>query len=257
MDLLTQQDAYEYAVQMPLAQKVKKSIELLKSIEGFREMFAKQYLPGMAANDLPQLCFSGGNDSVCIKALADMAGLEYEAVYSVTTIDPPELVKFIKREHSDVKFNYPRMNFFKMMETRGFPLTMRRWCCDEFKHNTGNNAIKIVGVRAEESWQREIRWKTITRWNNGEKLIFCVILFWTFSDRNEFIKAHGLRYCELYDEGFNRLGCIGCPMSSACQKRKEFKRWPKFEFLWRRSFERMWENKAGTFKKNKEWFGSM
>ena len=34
------------------------------------------------------LAFSGGKDSVVIKALADMAGVKYEAHYSVTGIDP-------------------------------------------------------------------------------------------------------------------------------------------------------------------------
>ena len=42
------------------------------------------------------LAFSGGKDSCVIKALADMAGVHYDAHYSLTTVDPPELVRFIR-----------------------------------------------------------------------------------------------------------------------------------------------------------------
>ena len=54
------------------------------------------------------LCFSGGKDSVVIKALADMAGVKYDAHYSVTGLEPPKLVRFIKDYHSDVEWDIPR-----------------------------------------------------------------------------------------------------------------------------------------------------
>jgi phosphoadenosine phosphosulfate reductase len=212
----------------------------------------------MAANDLPQLCFSGGNDSVCIKALADMAGLEYKAVYSVTTIDPPELYRFIKYEHSDVERRKPEINFFHKFVEMGFPLRNHKWCCRFYKHNTGFNDIKIVGIRAEESGKRKANWKTITRWNEGGgKLAFCPILFWTFKDRTEFIKGEGLKKCGLYDEGFERLGCIGCPCAKPRERRMQLDRWPRYEMLYRLAFARLWDKRAGTIDKNgNQWFGS-
>ena len=54
------------------------------------------------------LAFSGGKDSVVIKRLAQMAGVKFEAHYSVTSVDPPELVRFIKDVHPDVSFDIPR-----------------------------------------------------------------------------------------------------------------------------------------------------
>lgn len=54
------------------------------------------------------LCFSGGKDSSVIEALADMAGVKYDAHYSLTSVDHPELVRFIKDKHPDVLFEVPR-----------------------------------------------------------------------------------------------------------------------------------------------------
>lgn len=54
------------------------------------------------------LAFSGGKDSVVIKALADMAKVKYDAHYSVTTVDPPELVTFIRDIYPDVIFEKAR-----------------------------------------------------------------------------------------------------------------------------------------------------
>ena len=39
-------------------------------------------------------------------------------------------------------------------------------------------------------------------------------------------------HCSLYDEGWRRLGCIGCPMSSAKQKQIENARYPHVKRNW-------------------------
>ena len=39
------------------------------------------------------------------------------------------------------------------------------------------------------------------------------IIDWEDEDVWEFINQYEIPYCSLYDEGFARLGCIGCPMS--------------------------------------------
>lgn len=53
------------------------------------------------------LAFSGGKDSCVLKALADMSGVKYDAHYNLTSVDPPELVRFIRQHHPDVKFDVP------------------------------------------------------------------------------------------------------------------------------------------------------
>jgi len=202
-------------------------------------------------------CFSGGKDSVAIKELARLAGVRVSWHYNVTTIDPPELVRFIKREHSDVKFERPKHgNFFHRMETTGFPTRRNRWCCREYKETASPiGAILIFGIRAEESKRRAAAWKDLTHIRRGGWAV-SPILQWREDHVWDFIRGRDLPYCKLYDEGFDRLGCIGCPMSRA-GRLKQFERWPRFEANWRRAFQRIWDKRAHKKQRDgREWFGS-
>ena len=53
------------------------------------------------------LAFSGGKDSQCIYHLAEQAGVKFDAHYRVTSVDPPELVQFIKRQYPNVALDVP------------------------------------------------------------------------------------------------------------------------------------------------------
>ena len=64
------------------------------------------------------------------------------------------------------------------------------------------------------------------------------IVEWTTEDVWEFIKGYGVRYCSLYDEGFERIGCIGCPLASKKAREIDFSRWPKYKTAYIRTFER-------------------
>ena len=119
--------------------KVEKSIMRLKEFE-----------PGEGY----YLAFSGGKDSITIKHLADRAGVDYDAHYNVTTIDPPELVHFIKEKHKDVDFNRPDRPFLPEMAERGFPFRGRRWCCEEYKERGGSGRVVVTGIRKAESYSR-------------------------------------------------------------------------------------------------------
>lgn len=108
------------------------------------------------------LCFSGGKDSVVIKALADMAGVKYDAHYNVTGIDPPELVKFIKDRFKDVEFDTPhdkqgkRITMWSLIPQRKMPPTrLVRYCCQELKERGGEGRFVITGVRWAESARRK------------------------------------------------------------------------------------------------------
>lgn len=110
------------------------------------------------------LSFSGGKDSVTIKALADMAGVKYDAHYNVTSVDPPELVHFVK-SFKDVSFDYPR---YRSGEDKGKVITMwnlipkskmpptriARYCCANLKETQGEGRFVMTGVRWAESNKR-------------------------------------------------------------------------------------------------------
>lgn len=71
------------------------------------------------------------------------------------------------------------------------------------------------------------------------KTVLNPIIDWTEREVWDFIKAEKVPYCELYDEGFHRLGCIGCPMAQQHGREREFLRWPKYKRAYLRAFEKM------------------
>lgn len=208
------------------------------------------------------LAFSGGKDSVVIKALAEMSGVKYKAHFSLTTVDPPELVSFV-RNFNDVKIMYPEKSMWKLIIEKGVPPTRAvRYCCQYLKEDKGEGKTVITGVRWSESSSRR-KWRgraeiqaakkrdSIILNNDNDKArrvmenctikgkrVVNPIVEWTTEDVWEFIKGYGVRYCSLYDEGFERIGCIGCPLASKKAREINFSRWPKYKTAYIRTFER-------------------
>lgn len=196
------------------------------------------------------LAFSGGKDSVTIKALADMAGVKYDAHYSLTTVDPPELVQFIKREHKDVFIDRPDKSMWQIISlVKRMPPTRRyRYCCEKLKETGGAGRIVVTGIRQQESVKRSKRRMVEQCWHDTHKTYLNVIIDWSESEVWEFIKKYKIPYCCLYDEGFSRLGCIGCPMATSKGQKKEFDRWPKYKKGYIRAFNRMIDRCKGEGK---------
>ena len=191
-------------------------------------------------------CFSGGKDSVVIKEIARQAGVDVEWHYNMTTIDPPELIYFIRDYHPDVTFQRPEHGnfFYRMIACGNFPSRRIRWCCREYKESANpKGRTMILGVRGAESPRRAITWSVITHHNRTGADAIAPIVDWSDADVWEFIHENKLPYCSLYDEGFKRLGCIGCPMARRRGRLREFSRWPKYERLWKMAFRRIWEKR--------------
>jgi phosphoadenosine phosphosulfate reductase len=204
-------------------------------------------------------CFSGGKDSIVIKELARMASVKVEWHYRKTTIDPPELLYFIKKHHPGVIWNRPKHgNFFKRMVQLGrVPTRGARWCCGEYKeHYTSKSSdTLIMGIRAEESVERSSRWGEVSKHKRTNATTICPIYQWASDEVWTFIRHHKIPYCSLYDEGFARLGCVGCPLSRRSRFR-QFERWPKYEQKWKKAFVQIWENRKGKPQKDgRPWFG--
>lgn len=195
------------------------------------------------------LAFSGGKDSICLffvcKRASEELGIPMEDMflvqYNLTTVDPPELVRFIrdvmKKRYPFIVLKHPERTMWRLIEEKRMPPTrIMRYCCAELKETSRIvGGYTLTGVRRAESAKRskrdsiEIRGKDVRSavmlgdnvGERGEKE-YCIqrnaytcnpIIDWSDEDVWNFIRHNNLPYCSLYDEGFSRLGCIGCPMA--------------------------------------------
>lgn len=74
------------------------------------------------------------------------------------------------------------------------------------------------------------------------------IVDWAEEDVWWFLNKHNIPHCELYDQGFTRLGCIGCPLSGSNNMIRDFERWPKYKELYIRAFQHMIDNHPGQIR---------
>lgn len=74
------------------------------------------------------------------------------------------------------------------------------------------------------------------------------IIDWTDDDIWEFIHVENIPYCSLYDEGWKRLGCIGCPLAGTDHQKREFARWPYMYQMYLHAFADMLEARKAAGK---------
>ena len=234
------------------------------------------------------VAFSGGKDSQCVYHLCKMAGVKFEAHYAVTSVDPPELVQFIKDHYPDAwagrvhQYNSDgkAITMWNLIPQKKRPPTrIVRYCCEVLKESSGDGRVTVTGVRWAESSKRNANHGIVTFQNAGKKqtnkvldlapssahttssgrlilnddnaesrraVEFCYrthktlvnpIVDWDDDDVWEFLNTNNIPHCCLYDEGFKRLGCIGCPLGG--KQKQELQRWPKYREMYIRSFEKM------------------
>ena len=211
------------------------------------------------------VCFSGGKDSVAVYGICSLAfGKDLmekcEFHYQYTGLDHPELVRFIRKEFPFVERHLPERTMWEMIPAMGTPPTRRaRYCCGELKERGGDGRFCLTGVRWAESFRR--------RNNRGEfesdglllnvdntedrrLLEHCIpkrkhicnpIVDWSEETVWRFISEQDLSYCSLYDKGFDRLGCIGCPMDT--HRAEVLDSYPKYREAYLRAFGRMLEER--------------
>lgn len=242
---------------MSLYEKIKYSIQLLKKTE---EMAIR-----LDPENGFYLAFSGGKDSQVLYHIAKMAGVRFKAHMNLTSIDPPEVIRFVKKQYPDVELIKPKMSIYDMAKKKGMlPTRISRWCCAEYKEVSGAGEVTLIGIRHEESTRRRKRNEIETgdrkfsgnfdQWSeHKETMVTCVggkdkiivspIIHWTGKDVWDFLNSQDIPHCSLYDKGYRRIGCICCPMSSRNQKIKEMKDFPHVQ--------RNWENTIDWLMKNK------
>jgi phosphoadenosine phosphosulfate reductase len=190
------------------------------------------------------VAFSGGKDSCVIKQLCIDAGVKFDAHYGQTTIDPPELVYFIKQYHKDVIWEKPKKPYLVRLIEKGFPLRQSRWCCKEYKEQGGSGRSVVTGIRAAESAKRAKRNMVEVSHTDHTKKFLNVIIDWEDVDVWDYIHESKIPYCKLYDEGWKRLGCLFCPMATKGRKLWEVGQYPRFALAFIKAFQCLKDNRT-------------
>lgn len=165
------------------------------------------------------------------------------------------------------------------------PSRLMRYCCSILKETGGANRAIVTGVRSSESYKRSSRqfaetFTTSTKsririnyqdaaeafWADSSRTFiehdnaflthcrvqgttsFQPIIDWTDTDVWDYIRSEHLDYNPLYDDGFCRVGCVGCPMASK-SRYAEFRRWPAYKNMYKHAFARMLEARIAAGKK--------
>lgn len=217
--------------------------------------------------------FSGGKDSQVVRQLMNLAEVAHRVEYNMTTIDPPEVVHFIRDYYPDVIINRPKQTFWQIcLHHKLLPSQFKRFCCRELKEQTGAGTVTVTGVRHGESYRRAKRGEVeiITRRRHPEyvrgsldefeqhqqvesncirgkdKLIINPILDWSEQDVWDFLNYSDLPHCELYDRGYTRVGCLFCPMASRRALQMMLKDYPKYAAAYIRLIHRIREERRNT-----------
>lgn len=160
------------------------------------------------------------------------------------------------------------------------PTRLVRYCCAVLKETGGAGRFICTGVRWAESSSRKNsrgiyekngdkeRRIILNNDNDDRRMLFenCrlkskrtvnPIIDWKDDDVWEFLgarssvlcgnfnlTANGIRINPLYDEGWCRVGCVGCPMAGKATRELEFARWPKYKNLYLLAFRNLLEERA-------------
>ena len=133
-----------------LQRKINYSVDLLRKAEKLALRYNK--------DDGFWLAFSGGKDSQALLHVAQLAGVKFKAHFNPTSIDPPELIRFLKREYPQTTIHKIKRTIYDVAIKKQILPSMRiRWCCAEFKENAGAGNVTLIGIRKEESARRAKR----------------------------------------------------------------------------------------------------
>lgn len=213
--------------------------------------------------------FSGGKDSQALLELVKMSGVKFHAVYSVTTNDLADNIRFIREYYPDVEFSHVDTSIMRLIEKKGLPTRVHRWCCSIFKEQGGVGSVVLTGIRWEESRSRAeytaIEKKGKTKKNKvvldldkmetnefrcvggKDKIMVYPILSWTAADVWQFLKIRGLPINPCYARGV-RVGCVFCPFSRKGEIKRYTESHPKSKEVLMHAIDRYLARHPGSSK---------
>lgn len=194
------------------------------------------------------LAQSYGKDSIVMERLVRLSGVPFESHHNVVGVEPPELIQFGRKHYPGTHWDMPERSMFDLVVTNGLPTRMHRWCCRELKERGGAGRTVVTGIRAQESNKRRHRSVYEACYRDNSRHFINPVVDWTAKDVWAFIGEYQLPYCELYDQGFKRLGCILCPNNGKVSTQRHLVRWPKIAEAWKRAGIRSWERQTGGMK---------
>lgn len=236
------------------------------------------------------VCYSGGKDSQVLVRLALMAGIDFTVKHNITTVDAPETVRTVRETFGrlealgiETEESHPDVTMWALIPQKRMPPTrLVRYCCEYLKERNAKNTFIATGVRRAESTKRGARdtfdvvnkrrdlqehysdevflandntetRRTIERCAIKSTMCVNPIIDWTDA---QVLRFYGER-CEvhnpLYEMGFSRVGCIGCPMAGTKQRQKEFAIWPQFKRAYIRAFNKMLDVRRERGLKMNDW----
>lgn len=201
---------------MTLQDKIDHSVSVIKKAEKMALSYSEEGF---------HLAFSGGKDSQVIYELAKMAGVKFQGYFYKTSVDPKELLSFIRKNYPEVIWLRPKLTMFQLiLKKKALPTRASRFCCEYLKERNGLNRVVILGIRKAESTKRSKRKEFTSTCKIGcDKNLLSPILEWTDADVWAFLAIRGVKASELYKTQL-RIGCIGCPMNS--RQRYELLKYP-------------------------------
>lgn len=206
----------------------------IKRIQAFSDAALQRHGDGYL------VAFSGGKDSIAILDLVKRASVPFTAHMQMTSVDPPEVIRHVRQHYPEVRMERPRTTMWELIKAHKIPpLRTVRFCCKELKEFAGEGRVVVTGVRWAESVARSRRQMNERCTSSKNRTLFHPIIDWSTTDVWRYIRERELPYPALYDEGFKRIGCIGCPCASKANTLRDFERWPKFKALYLRAFSKI------------------
>lgn len=259
----------------------KKAIARIKEASEMSLMFYKKPLV---------LTDSGGKDSAVCRALVERSGIPFEVIHNHTTVDAPETVHTVRAEFRRLELkgitctiNYPvykgeRVTMWSLIPQKLMPPTrLARYCCSVLKERGGAGRFIVTGVRWAESVKRKNNrgiYETVTS-NKDKRVILnndnddrrrlfetCTIkskrvcnpiVDWSDADVWDYIESEHIPVNPLYQCGFSRVGCIGCPMAGTAGRQREFARYPTYQTAYIRAFDHMLDERRRRGKIDGSW----